>query len=148
MNEKDVVKAIEEMLAIYPQLWSTHNIEGLLLCFDDDCIYEDRTLGVLKKGKKGVEEFAREVFAMQPDFHIDYHDFFATPTRGAAAWTIATTWNGEFHGVDCTGKKVTFSGVTMFEFKGGKIIRNVDCWDIASLLLQLEVLPQNLRKLK
>ena len=136
----------EKLLSEYPAAWSAHDIEKVKTFFNDDCIYEDPTLGVQKKGKDGLTAFAGEIFAMQPDFHLEYHHYFATETHGAAVWTIRNTWNGEFHGIDCTGKKVRFTGVTLFEFRDGKISRNTDYWDLTPLLVQLGVLTDELRQ--
>ena len=138
----------EKLLAGYPAAWSAHDLDKVLSYFDDDCIYADPTLGVVKHGKEGVLEFAKEVFSMQPDFHLEYSEYFATETHGASVWTITNTWNGEFHGVDVTGKKVSFIGTTIFEFRNGKISRNTDYWDITPLLLQLGVLTTDLRACK
>jgi steroid delta-isomerase-like uncharacterized protein len=114
-----MTSATEKILAEYPLAWSAHDLDKLLTFFNDDCIYADPTLGVEKRGKDGILEFAKEIFSMQPDFHIEYSQSFATETHGAAIWTISNTWNGEFHGVDVTGTKVSFIGTTMFEFKMG-----------------------------
>lgn len=136
----------EKLLAEYPAAWSAHDIEKIKSFFIDDCVYEDPTLGVKKKGKEGLLEFIDEILTMQPDFRLEYQHYFATDTHGAAVWTISNTWNGHFHGVDCTGKRVHFSGVTLFEFNNGKISRNTDYWDLIPLLVQLGVLTEDLRR--
>jgi steroid delta-isomerase-like uncharacterized protein len=138
----------EKLLAEYPAVWSAHDIDKVQTFFTDDCVYADPTLGVVKHGKKGVVEFAEEVFSMQPDFHLEYSEYFATETKGAAVWTITNTWNGEFHGIDVTGKKVNFTGTTIFEFKNGKISKNTDYWDLTPLMLQLGVMTTDLRACK
>ncbi len=138
----------EQLLAKYPDAWTKRDVEKVLTYFHEDCVYEDPTLGVIKNGKEGVREFFHEVFSMQPDFHLEYSDYFATDTRGASIWTITNTWNGEFHGVDVTGKKVKFIGTTMFEFKDGLILRNTDYWDLTPLMIQLGTLTSDLRQLK
>lgn len=143
-----MVNVNEKLLAEYPVAWSAHDIEKIKSFFNEDCIYEDPTLGVQKQGKDGLLEFINDIFEMQPDFHLEYQHCFATATHGAALWTISNTWNGSFHGVDCTGKKVSFSGVTLFEFKNGKISRNTDYWDLTPLLAQLGVLTDELRNCK
>jgi steroid delta-isomerase-like uncharacterized protein len=143
-----MTSATEKILAEYPLAWSAHDLDKLLTFFNDDCIYADPTLGVEKRGKDGILEFAKEIFSMQPDFHIEYSQSFATETHGAAIWTISNTWNGEFHGVDVTGTKVSFIGTTMFEFKNGLISRNTDYWDLTPLMLQLGVMTTNLRACK
>ena len=138
----------EKLLAAYPAAWSAHDLDKIQTFFHDDCIYADPTLGVVKKGKDGVLEFAKEVFSMQPDFHLAYSQYFATESHGASVWTITNTWNGEFHGVDVTGTKVSFVGTTMFEFKNGLISRNTDYWDLTPLMLQLGVMTTDLRACK
>lgn len=138
----------EKLLAEYPAAWSARDIDKIKTFFTDDCVYADPTLGVEKRGIEGLVEFAKEVFSMQPDFHLEYSEYFATETRGAAVWTITNTWNGEFHGIDVTGKKVSFTGTTMFEFRDGKICRNTDYWDLTPLMLQLGVLTTELRECK
>ena len=138
----------EKLLAEYPTAWSAHDIEKIQTFFTDDCVYSDPTLGVEKHGKAGLLEFIGEILSMQPDFHIEYSEYFATKTHGASVWTITNTWNGEFHGVDVTGKKVSFTGTTIFEFKNGKISKNTDYWDLSPLMLQLGVLKTELRACK
>lgn len=135
----------EKMLEEYPSLWTSHDIDAVLENFTDDCIYEDLTLGVVNHGKQELISFANEVYITMPDFHITYSDYFATDTRGAAVWNIKGTWNGEFEGVDVSGKKVDFSGVTLFEFRDGKISRNTDYWDYTVQLKQLGVLTKDLK---
>ena len=135
----------EKLLERYPALWTAHDIEAVLENFTDDCIYEDLTLGVTNRGKEELRGFANEVYGTMPDFHLSYSDYFATETRGVALWNIKGTWNGELEGIDVTGKKVDFSGVTLFKFIDGKISRNSDYWDYTVQLKQLGVLTKELR---
>ena len=135
----------EKLLERYPALWTAHDIEAVLANFTDDCIYEDLTLGVTNRGKEELRGFANEVYGTMPDFHLSYSDYFATETRGVALWNIKGTWNGELEGIDVTGKKVDFSGVTLFKFIDGKISRNSDYWDYTVQLKQLGVLTKELR---
>ena len=138
----------EKMLAEYPLAWSEHNMNKVLSFFNEDCIYEDITLGVVNRGKQALMKFANEMFTTQPDFHLEYTRYFANDTQGMAEWTVTHTRKGEFYGVDVTGKKVRLTGVTLFEFENGKISRNSDYWDLTPLLLQLGVLTDELRKCK
>ena len=135
----------EKLLERYPALWTAHDIEAVLENFTDDCIYEDLTLGVINRGKEDLRSFANEVYGTMPDFHLSYSDYFATETRGVAIWNIKGTWNGELEGVDVTGKKVDYSGVTLFKFRDGQICHNSDYWDYTVQLKQLGVLTKELR---
>lgn len=136
----------ELMLNEYPVAWSTQDKDKILMFFTDDCIYEDATLGLVKNGKQELAEFVDEVFTTYPDFQITYQRCFANDSFGASEWTISVTWTGPFHEIDVTGIKTEIKGVTLFEFKDGKIHRNSDYWDMVPLLKQLGVLTEELRE--
>lgn len=128
------------LLERYPALWSSHDVEGLLALFTDDCEYEDAVLNWVHRGKAELRDFAANVFALHPDFRLRYLDCFATATRGAAEWIIEATIHGEFEGVAVSGTPVSFRGSTLFEFQDGRIRRNVDFWNYADWMRQLGVL--------
>jgi predicted ester cyclase len=61
---------------------------------------------------------------------------------------IKATWNGPFEGVDCTGQRIEFTGLSMYQFRSGKIARARDCWDFTVMIRKFGVLPQDLRSLR
>jgi len=128
--------------------WSKRNIPALLALFTDDCVYEDMAMGVVNHGKHELSCFATEVFKTMPDFTLRFPKRFATAHEGASEWIITATWNGLFEGVDCTGREITFTGLSMYTFRDGKLASNRDCWDYTSLMRQLGVLGANLRSLR
>jgi steroid delta-isomerase-like uncharacterized protein len=128
--------------------WNRHDIPSLLSLFTDDCVYEDMALGVINRGKEALSGFAREVFRTMPDFHLSFPRRFATAHEGASDWVITATWNGSFEGADCTGRKIAFTGLSIYTFRDGKLASNRDCWDYASLMRQFGVLAANLRSLR
>jgi len=44
-------------------------------------------------------------------------------------------------GVPATGKKFSVRGAAITEFRGGKISRNTNYWNLASMLQQVGVMP-------
>ncbi len=127
--------------------WRKHDPDLIASNFTDDAVYEDTAFGVVMNGPAEIKAFAEECFTSQRNFHVEYRFRFANDTHGAGEWTITTTWNGEFEGVDKTGQEVTFSGISIYEFRDGKICRNVDCWDPGQLYRQFGVLPADLKEL-
>lgn len=125
--------------------WRAHDVERILNFFTDDAIYEDRAFNVVNIGHAGIRAFVEHVFREQKNFQVHYNSRFATDTQGAGEWVIDTIWAGMFGGVDMTGMAVRFSGLSLYEFRHGKISRCIDCWDSVQLMRQFHVLTDELR---
>lgn len=139
--------ANEQTLDAVYQAWREQDVAKLVSFFTEDCCYEDMAMGVVFNGREQLAEFAREVFKTMPDFNVSYIKRFATDRYGAGQWVITATWNGDFEGVDCTGKKIRFTGLSYYEFADGKIARAQDCWDFSVMMETFGVLRQSLRNL-
>lgn len=127
--------------------WSAQDVAQILECFVDDCVYEDRATGTISRGKDALKGFASRGFAAQPDFHVEFTKRFATETHGAGEWVLTSTWKGEFEGVEATGRKTKISGVSLYEFRDGKISHACDCWNHAQRMKQLGILSRELAEL-
>jgi steroid delta-isomerase-like uncharacterized protein len=57
--------------------------------------------------------------------------------RAAIEWTGQGTHQGDMPGMPATNKRATFRGVSIMELQDGKIKRNTDYWDMATLMKQL-----------
>jgi ketosteroid isomerase-like protein len=55
--------------------------------------------------------------------------------------TIEWTFNGTDKGVFNTGKKFSVRGVSVIDVRDGKIFRNLDFYDSATIMRQVGVLP-------
>jgi steroid delta-isomerase-like uncharacterized protein len=55
--------------------------------------------------------------------------------------TIEWTFSGTDKGVYKTGKKFSVRGVSVIELRGGKISRNLDFYDVGTVMRQVGVLP-------
>lgn len=137
-------KLLDDMYAA----WRQQDIGRLLSFYTDDCIYEDMAMGVVNAGKDQLRHFVNEVYATMPGFKVVYNHRFATETEGAGEWVITATWNGPFEGVDCSGKPIRFTGLSLYRFRDGKISHAKDCWDYTSMMRGFGVLREDLRSLR
>jgi steroid delta-isomerase-like uncharacterized protein len=137
-------KVLDELVAA----WCRHDIPALINLFTDDCVYEDMAMGVVNRGKAELRHFAEEVFKTMPNFHLKFPQRFATQEYGASEWVITATWAGLFEGVDCSGRDIVFTGLSMYTFRDGKLASNRDCWDYTSMMRQFGVLGASLRSLR
>jgi steroid delta-isomerase-like uncharacterized protein len=54
---------------------------------------------------------------------------------------MSGTHKGDFPGMPATGKRFSIRGVTILELEAGRIRRNADYWDAASVMRQVGLLP-------
>lgn len=144
MHNKQNEQLMEDMYAA----WRAQDLDRVAAAFTDDCTYEDMAMDVIFNGPSEVRGFAEEVYTTMPDFDVNYIKKFATDTHGAGQWIIKATWKGDFEGVECTGKKIEFTGISYYEFFDGKISKAQDCWDYTVMMREFGVLRESLRDLK
>jgi len=132
---------VERVLDDWATAWSSHDTEKVLSLFSDDCVYEDVTFGAINRGKKELRAFADGVFAGVPDFKVDLTARFVAGTWAGMEWVMSGTHKGDFPGMPATGKRFSIRGVTILELQAGKIRRNSDYWDAASVMRQVGLLP-------
>src|SRR5215470_8213543 len=118
-----VVSAAEACLIQWAELWSKHDIDGLLSMFTDDCVYEDVTFGMMSRGKTELRTFVNQILAALPDFHIDLQHHFVADGWGAMEWTMTGTHEGDFPGMPATHQRFSIRGATVAELDGALIKR-------------------------
>lgn len=130
----------EQVLEAWAMAWSSHDTEKVLSLFTDDCVYEDVTFGVINHEKEELRAFAEGVFAGIPDFKVDLKTRFAAGSWACMEWVMSGTHKGDFPGMPATGERFSIRGVTILELQAGKIRRNSDYWDAASVMKQVGLL--------
>jgi predicted ester cyclase len=77
-----------------------------------------------------------------PDSHFMLEDLIAEGDKVVQRYTIRGTHRGNFMGVPATGKVVTFTGIVISRFAGGKFVEEWDNQDVLGLMQQLGAIPQ------
>jgi steroid delta-isomerase-like uncharacterized protein len=70
-------------------------------------------------------------------FHVVLEDQFATHDRVVCRWRMSGTHQGDLYGIPATGKQIERTGVSLWEFDGGKARRGWVFSDVAGLMGQL-----------
>jgi predicted ester cyclase len=76
-----------------------------------------------------------------PDMRIAIEDLIAEGDRVAKVWSLEATHTGEFLGIAPTGRRVTWSGITVYRLAGDKVIECRWQTDALGLLQQLGAIP-------
>ncbi|MBI3979093.1 MAG: ester cyclase [Chloroflexi bacterium] len=93
----------------------------------------------------GTGAGVKEGFAMlraafsNPQDTID--DLLADGDKVIARYTFRATHTGPLMGAAPTGKEVTFTGIEILRFAGGKMVEHWEEWDIMGLMQQLGLIP-------
>jgi steroid delta-isomerase-like uncharacterized protein len=117
--------------------WNSHNPDKMLPLFTDDVFYEDVAFGEVSHGKTELRKFVAEEYEGAPDLELKLVRADIQGGHGTIEWTFSGTDKGVFK----TGKKFSVRGVSVIDLRGGKISRNLDFYDSATIMRQVGVLP-------
>ncbi len=118
----------------YFECWQKRDTAALLSCFKDNGIYHDPVNHL-----KGIEiaANARAVMDAYPDLQFEIKNILVSGNQVAVSWVMHGTNTGKREGKPATGRSVSLSGTSMFEYAGERIqaVENFYCQK--SLLEQL-----------
>jgi len=129
-KNKDVI------LKLVKEYWNEGRVDVLDEVFVPDFLDHHAAPG-LKPGREGLKQFVSMFRTSFSDISTTVNDLIAEGDKVAWNWTMRGTHSGEFMGVPATGKKITFSGITIDKFIDGQIGERWSQADFAGLMQQL-----------
>lgn len=122
------------------QVWNEGHTDLVVEFFAED--YVQHIAGQpAQAGYELVQQGAASSRAAYPDFQLSIDDQVAEGDRVAARWTMTGTHEGEFLGIQPTGKQVNHAGTTFYRLENGRIAEVWFLADMMGLMQQLGVLP-------
>lgn len=112
-----------------------------------EIVHEDHVLHVpagvdYQSGRDGVQRRAAMFHGAFADLRFNIDEMFAVDDMVASHWTFIGTHNGEFLGVEPTGKRVAVEGLSMSRIRDGKIVESWGFWDTGELFKQLGIIDR------
>ena len=117
--------------------WNSHDAEKVVAIFTMDVLYEDVTFGAVNHGSAELRKFAASIFEAVPDAKFELVNSSVDRGHGSIEWIFG----GTDHGLYKTEKKFSVRGVSAIDLRSGKISRNLDYYDAASIMRQVGLLP-------
>ncbi|SOY71631.1 conserved hypothetical protein [Cupriavidus phytorum] len=114
---KDNTAAGIELLQAFNDAWNRHDIDALMACMADDCVFHGVAgpdlLGRSFVGREAVREGFQLAWQTFPDAQWVDGDHFVVGDRGVSEST--------FRGTRAGGARIEARMVDVFTFRGGKI---------------------------
>jgi len=117
--------------------WNSHDPDKMLPLFTNDVFYEDVAFGEVSHGQAEVRKFFLSELQGVPDLELKLERADIHGGHGTIEWTFRGTDKDVFK----TGKKFSVRGVSVIDMRDGKIFRNVDFYDAATIMRQVGLLP-------
>jgi steroid delta-isomerase-like uncharacterized protein len=117
-------------------VWNSHDADEVVALFTHDAIYEDVSFGVVTHGSEELRAFAQGFFDMVPDLRLDLVGSSVSEGHGYIEWVLSGTDVGVFR----TGRTFRVRGATVLDVRGNRISRNLDYYDLATILRQIGLL--------
>jgi steroid delta-isomerase-like uncharacterized protein len=98
------------------------------------------------QGDTGVDGFRRVIEALRtglPDIRVTIEDVVAQGDRVVARTSVVGTNTGPMRGVAPSGRRVTNTGIAIFQLRDGKIVRIWMETDRLGFLQQIGAVPEN-----
>jgi steroid delta-isomerase-like uncharacterized protein len=113
--------------------WNATNPDALVAAFTPDGVYEDVAFGFKKKGSAELRELHRSFHDSVGDLYVKLIAAHVTSGRGTIEWVFG----GKDIDVFKTGQPFEVRGVSVIEVRGGRISRDVDYYDAATIMKQV-----------
>ncbi len=87
------------------------------------------------------KQYISESRRAMPDIHVEIKDMIAEDDKAVCRWVCSGTMTKEAFGIPATGKKATWTGMTINRYEARKIVETWWNEDIYGMLQQLGVIP-------
>lgn len=90
---------------------------------------------------EGVKQYVAAFRAAFPDIQHKVEELIAERNKVVARFTARGTHRGKWQGVAATGRPISYTGITIFQFSGSQIVRHHTEWDSLGLLKHIGLVP-------
>ncbi len=146
-DQRDAETALLRSLArCYAGAKSEQDIAAALSLCSEDFVLDAVPLGVPSRDRKGAEAQLGLFFQAFPDFTVAAEGIAAEGTAVSCWGTARQTFRGSYLGFAPTGRAATHPFVSVFEARGGQLVRERYFFDLASLCDQIGLPIQAVRE--
>jgi len=127
----------------FAEAFNRRDVDGLLACFTADATYRDLFYGP-HAGQAALRGMFERMFREGRDYRWSMDAIVMDDRRAAAEWTFGYTATSAVPRSE--GRRVRFSGMSIFEVEGGRIRAYREYANTGAALLQLGFAPESIAK--
>jgi predicted ester cyclase len=119
----------------FDEVWNQDRRETVEELLDPACVIYDG--GQVINGPTAFRAFIEQMRGSFSDIRVTCHESITEGDATCLRWTAELRHTGEFMGMPATGKRVTFTGISMVRVANGKFVSGHQNWDMFGLMMQL-----------
>ena len=120
---------------------SSHNVAGMLSCFDDDMEWLDVPMEASYRGKAEIGAFLDSLFDAFPDLEYRLINLVTRGDNVVAQFAMRGTHQNTFYGLPGTQAVVEIPCLSMISMRDGKMLSDHCYFDNAMILRQMGLMP-------
>jgi steroid delta-isomerase-like uncharacterized protein len=137
-DQRDAEAALLRSLArAYASAKSEGDVQAALSLCSEDFVLDAVPLGLPSPDRKGAEAQLALFFAAFPDYAVTAEGIAAEGAAVACWGSARQTFRGPYLGFAPTGRSASVPFTSVFEARGGKLVRERYYFDLASLCAQI-----------
>ena len=127
----------------FEKAFNRQDVDALLACFTERASYRDNFYGD-HAGKDSLRSMFQRMFREGHDYAWSMDAVVESPAAACAEWTFSYVVSEAVP--RSAGRKIRFTGMSVFELEGGRIARYREYFDTGVALLQLGFAPDSMVK--
>lgn len=122
---------------LFDEAWNAGRLETIDEIVDPSYRGQDPLLGTIDRDglKKSLQGY-REAF---PNLKFEVKEIICEGDTAVVRWSATGTNRGPLFGAPPTGKNATVGGLTLGEYRNGRLVRDNTQWDALGLFRQLGI---------
>jgi steroid delta-isomerase-like uncharacterized protein len=132
---------IPELVSALVQAWNAHDPDRVAGFHAPE--YEGRDIAQVRPeiGPEGARQAFCRFLKAFPDLELIPDDLLTQGDRAVLLWRLCGTHRGPLLRIPPSGRWIEFTGVSMFEIRGNRVVRRFTLWDLAGVLREIGLLP-------
>jgi steroid delta-isomerase-like uncharacterized protein len=122
-------------------VWNGRKLDVINEVIDATYTYHDPNTPDLGNGPEGYKARVAMYTKVFPDLRLSVEDTVTDQDTVVLRWKSSGTHRGELLGIPASGKSAGVLGISVMQFKNGKVTEEWCVWDTLGLLRQIGAVP-------